>query len=366
MKTKVLIIGERKSGKTSLVRNFKGEAFDVEDYEENDGVSPSVIALKDGENDVEFRVYDVHGTELKSTYTSDTGVILLAFNPNDRSTFANLQSLMNNKLIDKATPIILVSTHAETEKAEDAVTDEEISAFIAENNKDDKVRIYAHEKIDSKSGLNVQELFSKLPIAIKDPNALRPAVAAIPAIDSRITVLDTFKQDCETYSKRKKLPKSFMEGVNAYHAKATAIIDDTSVTKEVQDSQLKLSFLEIFKKNCEVIAKHEKLAKGYMDAVNAYCTKAKEIINDPSKDEPTKNAELRTEAYKTLNQHRNATWYKYLYDAFLFVTKRFSSTKTELAARQAKYGTMWRHDAPTDRVVVVLKGLNLPLSSPKA
>ena len=153
------IIGDSKTGKTSIINRYLGQEFSI-DMISNIGIDKQEVIrkMKDG-NEMKIIIWDTAGQERFHSISSGTiknsQGIIVCFALNDRSSFDNVLTwLQDVREISSKIPIVLFGNKCDLIE-ERKVTNEEAKEF-ADNNE-----IFYFET-SAKDNINIKEGFEKI------------------------------------------------------------------------------------------------------------------------------------------------------------------------------------------------------------
>ena len=153
------IIGDSKTGKTSIINRYLGQEFSI-DMISNIGIDKQEVIkkMKDG-NEMKIIIWDTAGQERFHSISSGTiknsQGIIVCFALNDRSSFDNVLTwLQDVREISSKIPIVLFGNKCDLIE-ERKVTNEEAKEF-ADNNE------IIYFETSAKDNINIKEGFEKI------------------------------------------------------------------------------------------------------------------------------------------------------------------------------------------------------------
>ena len=153
------IIGDSKTGKTSIINRYLGQEFSI-DMMSNIGIDKQEVIrkMKDG-NEMKIIIWDTAGQERFHSISSGTiknsQGIIVCFALNDRSSFDNVLTwLQDVREISSKIPIVLFGNKCDLIE-ERKVTNEEAKEF-ADNNE------IIYFETSAKDNINIKEGFEKI------------------------------------------------------------------------------------------------------------------------------------------------------------------------------------------------------------
>ena len=153
------IIGDSKTGKTSIINRYLGQEFSI-DMISNIGIDKQEVIkkMKDG-NEMKIIIWDTAGQERFHSISSGTiknsQGIIVCFALNDRSSFDNVLTwLQDVREISSKIPIVLFGNKCDLIE-ERKVTNEEAKEF-ADNNE------IIYFETSAKDNINIREGFEKI------------------------------------------------------------------------------------------------------------------------------------------------------------------------------------------------------------
>ena len=153
------IIGDSKTGKTSIINRYLGQEFSI-DMMSNIGIDKQEVIrkMKDG-NEMKIIIWDTAGQERFHSISSGTiknsQGIIVCFALNDRSSFDNVLTwLQDVREISSKIPIVLFGNKCDLIE-ERKITNEEAKEF-ADNNE------IIYFETSAKDNINIKEGFEKI------------------------------------------------------------------------------------------------------------------------------------------------------------------------------------------------------------
>ena len=149
---KVLILGDQKVGKSSLI----GKVFNLT-VKKTDNPVPfeSFNASDDSNNNytINYKIYEIYGTENVVNYISSikmgNPIAIIVYSIDNKDSFNNIQNWIDR--INGCGNIIIIGNKADLGDDKRVVTDQMLEDFFFYNN-------YSHFETSAKNGSNVEEL----------------------------------------------------------------------------------------------------------------------------------------------------------------------------------------------------------------
>ena len=140
--TKVIIVGEHKSGKTSLIRKGLDPQYQNEEYEPTIGFEFFNLVVKLKDKKINMKIWDTCGQEvyraIVSSFYRGTDLACLVFSMTNRKSFTSLGEWLSDLRaeINPHAPILLIGTKNDL-KEEQEVNEKEVREFMGQNNLSD-------------------------------------------------------------------------------------------------------------------------------------------------------------------------------------------------------------------------------------
>ena len=137
--TKVIGVGEHKSGKTSLIRKALDPQFQSEEYEPTMGFEFFNLVVKIEEKKINMKIWDTCGQEvyraIVSSFYRGTDLACLVFSLTNRQSFETLEEWLSDLRVElnPKAPIFLIATKNDLEEDKQVDLDE-VHDFMQKNN----------------------------------------------------------------------------------------------------------------------------------------------------------------------------------------------------------------------------------------
>lgn len=196
---KVILIGDRSVGKTSVIQRFVKNTFENNQIATvNMDLKTKTIAI-DMTTSAELMIWDTCGEErfkalTKQYYTNANGIMLI-YNINDRSSFDNLSKWLKDCKANshELVELFLVGNKVDLERK---VSIEEVKTFSKENE-------IEYKEISALTGINVQVIFENLVRKMVD-RMQRDSINTIKEDNDRALKLDIEYNEVKNISMRPK------------------------------------------------------------------------------------------------------------------------------------------------------------------
>ena len=165
----ILICGDSRVGKKSLVKVAKGEIFS-EEYKALVGHAYFSLGVKKDNAIIKFNIWDIYSNETDKKFMIDFfknySLIILVYDVTDRKTFENIDTWIEYvKSIREKGKIILIGNKSDLEGKRE-VTEEEGKKKCESNH------LTEFMECSCKNGINVKEIFFNAAKILYDPNNL--------------------------------------------------------------------------------------------------------------------------------------------------------------------------------------------------
>ena len=137
--TKVIVVGEHKAGKTSLIRKALDPKFQSEEYEPTIGFEFFNLVVKAEDKKINMKIWDTCGQEvyraIVSSFYRGTDLACLVFSMTNRQSFITLEEWLSDlrEEINPNAPIFLIGTKNDLEENKE-VEITEVYDFMEKNN----------------------------------------------------------------------------------------------------------------------------------------------------------------------------------------------------------------------------------------
>lgn len=157
---KIIIIGDYKTGKTSIIEKYINDNFQIHQNATIGVDFKTKYIDADNNKIIKLYLWDTAGQErfnaIVSTYFKTINGVIMVFDLTDRESFNNLTtnwfSLLKDKNNNPNVHIVLVGNKADLNN--NNVTDEQVYKFINKSNCN-----ISYIKTSAKTGLNINEIF---------------------------------------------------------------------------------------------------------------------------------------------------------------------------------------------------------------
>lgn len=156
---RISILGDSKTGKTSIINRYLGNPFSI-DMISNIGIDKQEITMKmKDENEMKIILWDTAGQErfhsISSSTIKNSQGIIVCFALNDRSSFNNVLTwLQDVKEISTKIPVVIFGNKCDL-KDERKITQEEAESFASDN----KIPYF---ETSAKENINLKEGFERI------------------------------------------------------------------------------------------------------------------------------------------------------------------------------------------------------------